>query len=303
MDKIEIEVDVRSDGRRHRVDLEVANYRSDEVVVRLAHPLPDGLARSAVSPLSGSLADSWAVSGDGLVFEHEVDWASAIQTGYVARGVDRAAIEAAFDRAAVAVQKPDGHEVGTLTGLEPRFTEAVSLGAADDRDGDTADPTDGAGGESPAPASGDDPGTEAAGRPGEAGFDPDQPWETLDGPAASVEPPGDGGDGHDGEPARPAADGDRGPDGSRNEESLPANVSAYVLDGLPDDLPASSFSWTEIDGRVPSSQREPEDAEPPDRSDGAELPDRSEDDGERDDGDQSTRAESGGLLTRVRSWF
>jgi hypothetical protein len=292
MDKIEIEVGVRSDGQNHRVDLEVANYRSDEVVVRLIHPLPEGLVPSGVSPLSGSLADSWSVSGDGVEFVHGVEWASAIQTGYVARGVDRTAIEAAFERATVEVGKPDGREIGTLTGIEPYFSEAVSLGPSDDGDasgndeGDSSDPE--AAGEADS-TPGEVSGTDSAGdtNPTDgAGFGPDQPWES---PVVRSEP-GDGPSPDDrevsGDPAPERETGSSvAPGGARDTEvkALPANVSAYVFDGLPDELSEAEFSWTDVDGEEPSTES-----------------------GGTDDGEASSPSsdgEGGGLLKRVRSWF
>jgi hypothetical protein len=315
MDKIEIEVDVRSDGDHHRVDLEVANYRSDEVVVRLAHPLPEGFAPSAVAPLSGSLADSWSVSEDGLAFAHEVDWASAIKTGYVAQDVDRAAIEAAFEEATVTVQEPGGHAVGTLSGIEPRFTDAVSIGPAGDPGNDGAVLADDADRRGPEPPREDGTGSADAEREDgpDAGFDADQPWETLGRHDASTDSATGS---RDGEPAILSEDGGSTRGHGRDEDSLPANVSAYVLDGLPDELPEGEFFWKELDDGAPSTRPESEGTESGD----GEPSTRPESDGTGpDDGEPSTRPgsertdaggeepstqpESGGLLERVRSWF
>jgi hypothetical protein len=320
MDAIEVEVDVRADGTGHRVDVEVANYRSDDVVVRLGHPLPDGCDPSAVSPLSGSLGDSWSVSGDGLEFVREVEWASAIQTGYTVAGVDAATIEDLFGRSAVEVRTADGSEVGTVTGLEPQFADDVSPPSTaaptpDDAgggDGDDGDPDREA-----AASGGTDAGLEGtatgAGRSGAGTDGHDDPFEQgMDG----SDHPGNGADsretadvpaGETGSPEGAALDAGDGSAGVR-EGLLPTNVTAYVHESLPEDLPESEFSWTGLDDRESErgeSTRESERGESTresEREESTRESERGESTRESERG-ESTREESGGLLERVRSWF
>ncbi|MFB6233014.1 MAG: hypothetical protein ABEH61_02020, partial [Haloarculaceae archaeon] len=126
MDALDVDVTVRAESTHDLVSVEIENYSTNDVAVRLTQPCPAGVSASQLAVPPQYDTSQWSENAESLVFLDDIDWGDSIETGYAVTDLDRETIRELCREMSIEIRDKDGTDLGTLTDVTPAFADGPS---------------------------------------------------------------------------------------------------------------------------------------------------------------------------------